>query len=689
MAIVRSLQQIGRYAVMLAVCGMSAQNIHAQRPRPAPAEKPAGAAASAHIQKGSNVNFPWQATDGNGYAWDIQYYGTVGNGANNVYSNGMFLYVNSNNFYPSDGTGWSNKAGDEVEVGPQQIGGSTSLKVYRRIKVYKDAGMARWLEIIENNSSQNATANIQIMNNLSYGFRQTTMSGGGNKWTDNDWACITVPNDGGANTPSVLHILCDAKAKTRPTLVARGSNLTARYTLNIPPKTTYIICSFEAQGRSQSELQKLMKDFKAYKYLKDLPQDVRKLIVNISAGADYAQIDLERGEASDMVTLAGGNPVYGQVLNDSFRFQTRFGPIDVPAGKIIGMAATKAQDGTMLAVLTDGQVVSGKLADEKLRVRPSTGGELAYPFSEIAQWSYRISPEKPEETKFLGPYLLLRTGDRFAYDGDSLPLTLQTQHGPVKLSPPSLLTIKMDSASNALHQVVFLNESTLGGLIEPAELSPALRLGPKVKIPRGMIAQVQFAPELQAGAGLTRMTLVNGDELMGRLTDAEYKLAEKFAPQPNPLKPQNIRNISFRPGLLGMAEVTIWDNSVRKGMFQNADFNFEIMPGPTLKISSSQIVSVELAQPTPPDEIVKEVEKLVAQLASESHVDREKATEALTKKGSVILVLLKKHQNAADPEVRQRIQKIIETIDSSGGQQNVQPDDSDESLPRMMRMRGG
>ena len=35
-----------------------------------------------HLPQGRNVNFTYSMTDGAGFRWDIQYYGTVGQGTN-------------------------------------------------------------------------------------------------------------------------------------------------------------------------------------------------------------------------------------------------------------------------------------------------------------------------------------------------------------------------------------------------------------------------------------------------------------------------------------------------------------------------------------------------------------------------------------------------------------------------------
>ena len=78
------------------------------------------------------------------------------------------------------------------------------------------------------------------------------------------------------------------------------------------------------------------------------------------------------------------------------------------------------------------------------------------------------------------------------------------------------------------------------------------------------------------------------------------------------------------------------------------------------------------------DEAVKKAEQAMSRLGSESYQDREKATEDLIKLGDQILPLLKKHLSDHDPEVRQRILRVMEKAGGKG--------DVPEDLQPMMMM---
>ena len=64
-------------------------------------------------------------------------------------------------------------------------------------------------------------------------------------------------------------------------------------------------------------------------------------------------------------------------------------------------------------------------------------------------------------------------------------------------------------------------------------------------------------------------------------------------------------------------------------------------------------------------------------LGAESYLDHEKATEDLGKLGDSVIPVLKKHLKDNDPEVRQRILRVIEKLGGSG-------DATGNSQPMMM-----
>ena len=616
--------------------------------------RPAGP-TGLHIPQTRRANFNYTVNDGAGFRWDIQYYGSIGSGTNYAYSGGLYCQINGSNV-TGNGVGWVNKAGDEVEIGPYS---RSNLQIYRRVKIYKDQGLARWLDIYENPTGTPVTIPVAIYTNTNYSIQQTTTSSGTGNFGEEDWAFVTKTS--GGNSPRVLHMVCDKRSKVRPQVQTSSSQIYVRWNVTVPAKQTVILCYFESQANTAAEHAKTMKSFRVSKVLRDLPSSVRRLIVNWSAGG-FAGVDLERVEKADTVIIAGdGGPKFGRITNESFKLQTFFGPVTLPASKIVGMVAGADETQTVRFALLDGQIVSAATPDDKVVVELPTGGTLRIPPSRITQWSYRVTPERPLDSKFAGPYAMLRTGDRLAFEAFSADLSFRTRHGTVKLDPKAMLHVTLDNEGNAVHQAKFLNGSHLGGFLEPRKITMKLRLGASMTVPRDMVAQLRFAEEEKPNVGLAFVAMTNEDELFGRLGDQAFDVVSEFGTVP--IKPANIRAISFSATTVGYAVLTLWDGTVLRGRIGSKPVAFHITPGPTLKINPVQFVNIICPEALPPDDIVAKARKLIAMLGSESYADRKKATEGLVKLGEGIAPILQRRLGeATDPEVSQRIEDILQRI---------------------------
>jgi len=617
-----------------------------------------------HIKRARQISFQngyYILNDGGGYRWDFQYYGNVYSGTNYAYSGGMYCQINGSNFQAKNYVGWTNKAGDEIEMGPINRNG---LNVTRRVKVYKDRPMARWLDIFENPTSAPVTVQIVIRTCTNYTISQTTTSSGGAVFGEKDFA-FRVRTQGG-NSPPTLHVVTSKRAKLRPTVQIQSNQIQVRYSLTVPPRKTAILCHFESQNRDISAHDKLMKKFPTYKLIRDLPGSVRALIVNIKAGGGIGGVDLDRNEAADAVMLKSGDPIFGTIKNPGFKIKTLLGELDLPADRIVGMAGGRGPQ--VRFVLLDGQVVSGRLDDPVLQLDLDGGGLLRIPFDKIAQWSYRITGSKPNDGKFGGAYVILRTGDRLGFDPKALKMKFLTRHGLVDLDAEHLLELTMDNPPNAIHRAVFTNGSRLGGFLEPETLTLKLRLGKEVTVSRDMVAQMRFAAEDKPDSTLTRVVLTNGDELFGALTAGKFKLTTDYGEIE--IDPSRVRTMKFRPEDLGRTIVGLWRGSILKGRLNQSQLGFAIAPRTVLKIYAGQFVSITCPLPLPPQAARSEVEKLVAQLGAESYEDRQAATKKLVEMGKSILPILKDHLKTGDPEVRQRIEDVIEQL---GSNVNVPP----------------
>ncbi|MFB3891003.1 MAG: hypothetical protein ACE15C_03160 [Phycisphaerae bacterium] len=624
---------------------------------------PAGAKAAARLHfldSGTRItNWNHRMTDGGQYLWDIQTTGAVGQGTNYAYSGGLYLTMNGNGF--GGNTGVVNKAGDEIELGTWNW---QSVRVSRRIKVYKDRALARWLDIYENDSPQEQTLQIQTHINCNWNINKTTTSSGQGTFGEKDFAFITEsPSGGNPNPPSLCHIVCDKRSKARPTIQVQGNQIYVRWTLTLPARGAAIICHFESQNNSVEEQQKLMASFQANKLLRDLPGSVRKLIVNFKSAGGFEDVDLDRGDKYDSVQLVNGDPIYGTVLNKSFAVEASFGAMTLPADHVVGMAAVAKDDEKVRFLLKDGQIICGNLPADKLEVQLTAGGSLQIPFDRISQWSYRISDAKPYDLPPTGAVAMLRTGDRLAFDPAAVTMMLRTRYGEVPLDPKVVARIAMDNTGNAIHRAQFTNGSSLGGFLEPTRIGLKLKLGQSLELSRDLVAEVQFSGDVPDPAPQTSLTLSNGDELLGRLADEKLNVKTDFGPVE--VTPQNIKQLTFNTSSPGRAVLELWDGTKGlQGDMEQQELTFEMIPGPVVKVPTGQIVSLVSPFALPPDDVLKQVGALIDQLGSETWKERQKATDELLKIGPSVIPILQGKLTDRDAEVRQRVEEILEKLNA-------------------------
>ena len=125
--------------------------------------------------------------------------------------------------------------------------------------------------------------------------------------------------------------------------------------------------------------------------------------------------------------------------------------------------------------------------------------------------------------------------------------------------------------------------------------------------------------------------------------------------------------MTFDAARANQVRVRTWDGGILAGELVEEIVTVAIgAGGPTLKVKATAIASIVRSSALPPAAVVKRIEKLIARLGSANFKDREDATAELIRIGKPARGLLAKHRNDTDPEVRQRIQQILEAIGGAG-----------------------
>ena len=624
-----------------------------------PAKPAPKSSTGLHITDGTRFTaWPCRLTDGEKFLWDLQQNGAVNGGTNNAYGGALYLNLNGNSFM--SGNGLLSKSGDEIELGPWSPDGR--LRVSRRIKVYKDRPLARWLDIYENTSGAEIRIQPQSYVNNSWNIARILSSTGGNSFGDKDWAVATQVLPGfNPNPPAVCHIVCGKNSKVRPTVSIQNNTVQIAWNLTVPPNSTAIVAQFESQSGSIESHQKMMAAWQPTKAFRDLPASVRRLIVNFASIGGLEDVDLQRSDKHDTVILANGDELHGKVLNASYEVEGLFGKLTLAADQVIGMANPPADADRVRFLLKDGQVVCGCVGEQKLQVQLLAGPTMQVPLARIGQWSYAVTEGRPSDAPPAVNMVMLRTGDRLAFDPKSLALTLRTLYGPVELDAASVARVVMDNTGNCLHRAAFVNGSSLAGLLEPEQIRLPLKLGPRLDLSRHLVSEIVLAPEQPPGRPMAKIVMSNGDELLGQLAEGKLTIRTDFGPVA--VEPRTLKALSFAAGNPQRAILDLWDGtSGLRGDLSSQEFCFQMTPGPTVKLPMGQVAAFRAPYQVPPQEQMSNVGQLVKQLGSDSFKERQAATDELIRLGPGVIPLLEPRLQDGDFEVRQRVEAIIERL---------------------------
>jgi len=606
---------IGVIAAVLALAGPAgaqveivvepapAQPMPAVGPVSVPAQPDAGAATvrvgseatgggGLHIPAGRAVNWNWALEDGAGFRWDLTAQGMVADGTNDCYDGGMQLAVNDQTF-SHGGPGRGSEDGREVEVGPWQAG---PVRVWRRVYVDPKLGYCRWIDVFENPDDQEQALQLRYYSNMGEPTRAVHTSSGRDKLAKDDWGAVTSGGQERSSRPAVVHVWAAPQADVRPRfeVAANTDNLYYHVSLKLAAGETAGLCFFEAQRPGGAEAKALLASFDLGGELAKVPAPLRKLLVNMRGGraATLAPVELPRGREHDVVSLPRGRLATGTLLNEQYVLETAWGPMEFEAARVVGLLA--GPGGVRLA-LTDGQVVAGRLTSGPLRLKTADGQVRTYRPADIDAAGYRISPERPGEVALHNPVVVLRDAQRLLFEAGSFAGAFYTRHGSVALAPEHLKALVLDTPGGGLHRALLTNGSVLSGLLETAQPTLKLALGPEATLSRASIAKFVFPAGGAKARGLHAMDLANGDHLLGRLKAETLTIETEGGPRE--MRVEALAGLERDAASFDVVTLRPREGEEVTGRLSAPALRFQIVPGPELTVSIAHVRRIRFDGP--------------------------------------------------------------------------------------------
>ncbi len=565
-----------------------------------------------HVIKSSVQSGTWYINDGTGQRWDINTLtGIVNDGNGDAYDGAMTMTVNGKKFSVSRRKLASlDSMGREIEIGPWTNRG---VKVYRRIYVSPTDGYCRWIDIFENPSSRDVTVNVSYKTIVGGTFESVRTGLGKKQITAQDWGFLTIRTRQDYR-PRIVYFFAARNATVRPNVTIGGKkNITCNYTLRIPARKAYALCTFQSQERNSAKAMTLLKAFRPARVLRGIPLSLRAIIRNMDGLLlSLGTLDLMRHQKHDIVVLRNGTQMIGKLGTEDYVLDTLWGKLTVPAAKVVGYQSLVGCGDWVKLGLVDGQVVAGRIDKTQRSFTLVNGNKLKLTSDRLDTAAYRLTPEKPDVTAIENAMIELRTGERLFFDlGDGgMDWEFISRYGSSKLNLADLNGIVLHDTDGGLHRAMFTNGSIIGGLLVADKLDLKLSLGFGGKVDRHMVMSIRnpdsdgdnegivtARPGVSASsrratsssAAMSEIIMNNGDILRGRLTHCKLILHTELGDIT--VDTRRIVQLAAIEGDTRRVEVKLSDGSTLRGTVRTSEFKFQITPGPTLSVPVGYISS--------------------------------------------------------------------------------------------------
>lgn len=620
--------------------------------------------AAAKIQPGGIVNLPYATPDGKTPAWTIQNGGWLQQrrvmNDDSIYNQCGMLTIDGNGMAQTNNQARVDpKTGEVVLESFQPING---IQISRRIEIRRDEDLVRCIDVFKNAGGGDVTLGLQYMMSLNRGVT-TAQTIADPKKTGQDLAWVAQTMRGrtaveifaGKGSPSAGQVQWE-----------QGNNMMQYMTqLEVPAGKTVAFMHLHAIAATPEKGGEMVNALKASRIVSDLPPDLRKAIVNFAVNRNYVgDREILRGTLFDVVELRSGDSLFGTLQEKSYKLQTLFGDIELPAEKVVGLINVGQFRPRQLVVSVEGEMIGGTLAKQTVDLQLGSGQVTQIPISQISRIGYRKRADEPDEWKFDKPMVVLASGDRMNIKLPEQALDVVTRFGTLKLAPSAISAISLLGEEHGVHQILLNNGSKFAGLVSADQLTLKLAsTDMSVTLPTSAIARLQFTPEVaDAPDDAATTALSSGDVFIGPLV-GDLKLVTTF--DSIKLPSGQIRAISRVKDSNSDVQVTLWDQTKLSGQLESQILVCDLGDGIQVKLPVPLIDTYTQPSPMPPDTMLNKIAMIVKQLDADDWKARDQAQADLSGMGATVVPVLKKLRSDQGPEAQQRIDAILKQLDKS------------------------
>ncbi len=604
------------------------------------------------------VSMPQIMTDGAGYNWDIQQGGTVSDGTSDAYDGAMMINLNGVNppMSPMATMHESRRAFSFVIEGAM-MGLPEGLTVTRWVYVPDDIGCAVWLDVLENNSTEEIT--------LSYGLRSdfgsdggteiVTTSSGDTTVDESDWAAITDDQFGGSD-PALTHIWGVEESDTRPAVSLNNGAEVLTYTmadLSLAAGEVIAVAYVEAQRRSREEAEDFLENFDP-SVVATLAEMAEAAPINFGLGRRSAS--LLRGEGADVLELLGGDFLAGTIKVESYPFSSAYGSRTIPAEEVASVVFGDLGEDRVF--LISGEILIGTLDLPGVGFETAEGRLLNARREVVSRIGYRKRDDEPTDALEVKTGITTKQGAVYSCEPASGTLPLQTVYGAVEIPWDKIARIDL---GEQLHTVSLVGGSRLSGVLQTRELS--FEGSYSFTFPTAALVSIVCRDEQPDASNLlTRVSVRNGDMLAGTTGNASITVQTALGELELGLaEVERIERDARQPGVVS---VLLRRSGAVRGRWLDSSLALELAEGVSVTLLPGDCLWAEFPAPKAPPELLEEIASQIKDLYSDDYQLREAAAERLREIGEAALpALYREMESTEDLEVRLTCSELITEIE--------------------------
>jgi hypothetical protein len=285
----------------------------------------------------------------------------------------------------------------------------------------------------------------------------------------------------------------------------------------------------------------------------------------------------------DSIELQQGDKLKGTILDEMYSIQTFFGKVELKANQVVGIVNVKEAKPRQLVTMANGDVYGGRLENDSVTIRLSSGQTMKTPLSLISSVAYRKEGRNPITSSSL---VVLQSGERYRIETPPSSLSIATQYGVMSVSPDKISQIVFQLPNKTSHMIGLKDGSSLSGFLCEEVLELNLP-GRKVKFSAVGMTRLQFSEPIANIAGRPTMTMENKDTLIG-VIDQTVKLQTEIAMKEIP--GGDIVKMTKLPEIPGGVRIVLKEDVTMTGQILDSELNVKLNCGLSVKASALMIV---------------------------------------------------------------------------------------------------